>query len=124
LREGTALPVTGSGTGRVFLAHLQKSLTREFVQQERALADEEGFRLWSDAELAAEISKIKSVRVYWTAEAIFPGSIGVAPVFESNGDLHSVITLIPPRGQNTKAARQRLTGLLEAKLDVLAAELS
>jgi DNA-binding IclR family transcriptional regulator len=124
LREGTALSVTGSGTGRVFLAHLQSSLTRDFVRQEQEQADDEGFRLWSDAELDAEIARIRSARVYWTAEAIFPGSIGVAPVFESNGNLHSVITLIPPRGQNTKAARQRLTGLLEAKLDLLAAELS
>ncbi|MES2415644.1 MAG: helix-turn-helix domain-containing protein [Pseudomonadota bacterium] len=124
LREGTALPVTGSGTGRVFLAYLQESLSRDFIQQERELGEEEGFRIWSDKDLAAEIAKIRSERIYWTAEAIFPGSIGVAPVFESNGNIHSVITLIPQRGQNTKPARQRLTRLLEAKLDMLAAELS
>lgn len=123
LREGAALPVTGSGTGRAFLAYLQDSLTRDFVRQERDIADEEGFRIWSDKDLAAEIEKIRSARVYWTAEAIFPGSIGVAPVFDSGGNIHSVITLIPPRGQNNKAARQRLTTMLEARLDMLTAEL-
>lgn len=124
LREGTALPVMVSGTGRVFLAYLQRSLTADFIRQERDLAEEEGFRRWSDKDLAEEITKIRAGRIYWTAEAIFPRSIGVAPVFDANGDIHSVITLIPPRGQNTKIAHQRFTKLMEAKLDMLAVELS
>jgi DNA-binding IclR family transcriptional regulator len=124
LREGAALPLCGSATGRVFLAYLPSSLTRQLVKAEMASNLEEGLAAWSEQKLSSELEKIRANRIYWTSEAILPASLAVAPVFEASGKLHSVFVVIRKRGQNKKPELQRLQKLIESKLDLLALELT
>jgi len=124
LREGAALPLCGSATGRVFLAYLPSSLTRQLVKAEMASNLEEGLAAWSEQKLSSELEKIRANRIYWTSEAILPASLAVAPVFEVSGKLHSVFVVIRKRGQNKKPELQRLQKLIESKLDLLALELT
>lgn len=123
LREGTALPVAGSATGRVFLAYLPPSLTAELVRAERRQVPGEGFRAWSDEELAAEFAVIRSQPVYWTTNAILPGALALAPIFDAGRQLHSVLAVVPPRGQST-ADKKRLLAVIEAHVQRLGEELS
>jgi DNA-binding IclR family transcriptional regulator len=124
LREGTALPVCGSGTGRVFLTYLPAAATKGFVAAERKLAEEDDLRVWSDADLTEEARKIRAGPVYWTGEAILPGAIAVAPVFDAGGDLHAVLAVIPGRGQNKEAERGKLVQLIASTVASLSGELT
>jgi DNA-binding IclR family transcriptional regulator len=122
LREGTALPASGSATGRVFLAYLPQTLTKDVVDHERKLAPGESFRCWSDEELAAEFEVIRAGKVYWTRDAILPGPLALAPVFDAEHHLHSVIAVVPRRG-GSELEQKRLVALLETQIDRLAREL-
>ena len=124
LREGAALPLCGSATGRVFLTYLPSVVTKALVKAETAINIEEGLPVWTDERLAAESEKIRASRIYWTSEAILPASLAVAPIFDSSGKLHSVFVVIRKRGQNKKPELQRLQKIIESKLDLLALELS
>jgi DNA-binding IclR family transcriptional regulator len=124
LREGAALPLCGSATGRVFLAYLPNSATRQLVKAEISSNLEEGLPVWTDQKLASELEKIRANRIYWTSEAILPASLAVAPIFDVSGKLHSVFVVIRKRGQNKKTELLRLQKLIESKLDLLALELT
>lgn len=123
LREGTALPLCSSATGRVFLAHMAASVSKPFIKDEVALAVAEGRPTWSQERLEREIEKIRAARVYWTSEAILPASLAVAPIFDAAGKLHSVFVVILRRGQTKKPEVQRLQQQIEHRLDLLAREL-
>lgn len=124
LREGAALPLCGSATGRVFLAYLPSAVTRQLVKAEIASNIKEGLPVWPEQKLASELEKIRANRIYWTSEAILPASLAVTPIFEASGKLHSVFVVIRKRGQNKKPELQRLQKLIESKLDLLALELT
>jgi DNA-binding IclR family transcriptional regulator len=123
LREGTALPVCGSATGRVFLAHLPASQTKELVRAERAIAARQSLRIWTDAELQSECDKIRAAKVYWTKEAIIPGLLAAVPILDSNGELNSIITLLPKTAEDGDREAQRVEKILESHADRLAREL-
>jgi DNA-binding IclR family transcriptional regulator len=124
LREGTALPLCGSVTGRVFLAYLPEAMTKGMVDAERDLATADGLRVWSDAELAEETRRIKAGPVYLTAEAILPGAVAVAPVFDARHVLHSVVTVVLGRGQSQASERERLLQRIAAAVQGLSGELT
>lgn len=124
LREGSALPISGSAVGRTFMAYSPASMTEDLLRVEREHRQEEGGRIWSDKELEREFKRIRSSRMFWTSEGILPDLLAVAPVFDAQGHLHSVIAAVPRREQRSQVEQDRLKALLESHLDRLAVELS
>jgi DNA-binding IclR family transcriptional regulator len=124
LREGTALPLQGSATGRAFLAHLPSAATQSLLAQERALEREEGTATWSKAELARELEAIRGAPIYWTRETVVPGTLAVAPIFGERGTLHCVLVVIAQRGQAAEAQRGRIEKCLLGWKELLAKELA
>jgi DNA-binding IclR family transcriptional regulator len=123
LREGTALPLCASATGRTFLAYLPAGWTGELLRRERELPAAEGFRAWSDEALDAEAAAIRAHKVFWTTAAILPGPLALVPVLDANRELHSVMAVLPRREHSKPAARRQLNTLLEAQADRLARDL-
>src|SRR5690606_15582590 len=123
LREGSALPLCSSATGRTFLAYLPKTQTRDLLRSERALRHDAG-RSWSDQELEAEFAVIRAKRVYWTSDAIIPSTLMIAPVLDTRQELHAVLAVLPRHDQRSPADLEHLRSALATKLAHLALDLT
>jgi len=121
-RVGAALPLAHSGTGRVFLAHLPSARTAPLLRKERAAARADGQEFPSDASLARVCAEIRASDIYWTRNAVLPGTVGVVAVLRKPGDPLCVITAILPPGQASDKRKAQLAAQLLAARNLLQKE--
>jgi DNA-binding IclR family transcriptional regulator len=114
IRVGSVLPLCTSATGRAFLAHLPDTVTRPFIERERAEALRDGLDDPYSEALIEEIQQIKSMPLYVSRKAIIPGLAIVAPLFDARGSLVCMLTALAPRGAtDTEAQSQLLNDLTQ-----------
>lgn len=119
VREGSNLPLLTSATGRVFLAYMPSADTRAFLRRERTA--------WSQARGKfpdAAAIKILCAQVRQDGMARSSGGTGhdalAAPVFDHNGALCFVVTLLSAAG----TADLTYTGRISGQLRTATVELS
>lgn len=112
LRLGTALPLSQSATGIVFLAHLPERATRDLLETELELAAREGVPV-SMERVREEVAKAKAEPIYWSANAVITGTAAVLPLMDDRGNLTCAITTIMPRGHASPKTVARLQADLE-----------
>lgn len=109
LKLGTALPLSQSATGVVFLAYMPEEATRGVLARELEMAAHDGVEVQLDR-LNAEVEKARTSDVYWSVNAVITGTAAVLPLLNERGQLACAITTIMPRGSanpETKEALQR-----------------
>ena len=116
LRIGSSLPLCGSATGRLFLAHLPKLMTAGLLANERAMAKAAGLQLPSERELDDELRKIKSSLIYTTHQTIAANITfaAVGPILDRDKRLFSAVIAVPPVRPGNAAANRVLVAELEA----------
>lgn len=91
---GSVFPVLTSATGHVFLAHLPKSMTREVVQAETAAVRRQG-RPVDARQVEALCEQIRANGVAQEqGHYVSAVSALAAPVFDYQGDVAAVVTLL------------------------------
>lgn len=119
LKVGTAVPMVGSATGRVFLAYLSRQDTEALVANEResAAADELAFP--TEKQIEEIVSGVRSEAVYWTRDAIVPGAAAVLPLFSREGELVAAIMQGMPPGKTGAAAKSAVISALTEAMETL-----
>lgn len=112
LRLGTALPLSQSATGIVFLAHLPEAVTQDLLDTELEQARQEGVDV-SMSHVRAEVERARREPIYRSVNAVITGTAMVLPLFDQPGRLACAITTILPRGHADKAAVDELRAQLE-----------
>lgn len=113
---GSIVQLLRSATGRLFLAHMPRNLTRAQVDRELAgiasYVPGEKTRTWDDVEQLIE--KVRADRVGSTHEDLMPGVSAIAaPVFDHQGTLLAAIMQMGPSGQIHSQSRPASKKLLE-----------
>lgn len=109
LQVGSTLPVVNSATGRVFLAFGDKALCDEQARKERRAL---GRRPGDLAAIRSEVSRYMSAQVQGE---LIPGlRAQSAPVFDLQGRLLFVITIIANDGFSTTGDAEAMTALRAA----------
>ena len=113
---GSVFPLMSSASGHVFLAHLQRAITRPFVQKEspRAKARGEGRSTTDLEKLCQQVREDGYAAVH--GHYVSNLSAIAAPVLDHQGGLAAVITLIfrePPGQVITPAPEEIARALLE-----------
>jgi DNA-binding IclR family transcriptional regulator len=120
-RLGSVLPLLGTASGRVFLAFLPRASTQTFL--ERELSDE-GRRgtggIDTVDKINAMVHDIRQRRMCITRGDIFASlSALAAPIFDCDGSLVAVVTIVSLHGRMDKALLQaRSSDLLRAADEV------
>jgi DNA-binding IclR family transcriptional regulator len=92
VRIGSALPLTSSVIGRVFLAFMPGAMTRPLVAAEQRVR---GPGVPDKRELAALLADIRTRKVSWAHSPLLPGVDAIAaPVFDYRGKLAAVICAV------------------------------
>ncbi|WP_417583505.1 IclR family transcriptional regulator [Pelagibacterium sp.] len=121
LKLGTALPLSQSATGLVFLALMPEDETRQLLEEELALAAGEGIDI-SQEWLRSELDKVRSQDVFWSVNAVITGTAAVLPIFDESGGLACTITTIMPRGHansETRTTLNRVMAEVRARLRIV-----
>lgn len=118
LREGTALPLCNSATGRTFLAYLPTNLTDDLLSKELSNSIVNRQDKWNKKNLADELKIIRDEKVFWTDETILPGPLAIVPLFDSAAELNSVLAVLPHRDITTEE-KKKLKKILEVKSNQL-----
>ncbi|NYT67234.1 IclR family transcriptional regulator [Pusillimonas noertemannii] len=121
-RVGAALPLVHSGTGRVFLAHLPAARTAALLRKERTAAKADGLTFPSEASLAQVCADIRANEIYWTRDAVLPGTVGVMAVLRKPSDPLCVITAVLPPGKAGDKRKEQVAGQLVAARNMLQRE--
>lgn len=113
---GSIVQLLRSATGRLFLAHMPRNLTRVLVDRElagiAAYVPNAKMRTWEDVEHL--IDTVRTERVGSTHEDLVPGVSAVAaPVFDHQGALVAAIMQMGPSGQIYSPERPASRKLLE-----------
>lgn len=114
LREGTALPLCSSATGRTFLAYLPENFTNDLLSSELSNSAINSHSKWNKQTLNEELAKIRDEKIFWTNETILPGPLAIVPLFDSTAELNSVLAVLP-RSDISHDEKKKLKKLLEAK---------
>lgn len=86
LSAGSALPVLGSATGRVFLAYLPQRQTEKFVAREAQGSREDPARL---------MSEVRATGLAQVTGSYIPGlSAAAAPILDAHGEATAVLCLV------------------------------
>lgn len=105
---GSIMPLLTSATGHVYLAHLPTAMTRELTQAETALARKQGqaIDMRAVAAMCAEVrrSGLAQEQGHYVARV----SAIAAPVFDHQGNLAAVMTLLMRRVPGTTTAHADL----------------
>lgn len=111
---GSILPLLRTATGRVFLAFLPRALTQPFVERELAAeARPSGTGIASAENVEKLIAEIRRRRLCVTRGEILAGlSALAAPVFDFDGRIVAVITILGIQGRLEK-------GLLQSRAEAL-----
>lgn len=111
---GSIFPVLTSATGRVFLTHLPKSMTREFVRAESALMRRQGREIGAK-QLKAICAEIREAGLA-QEQGHYVNSVSAlaAPVFDYQGDIVVVMTLLFRRELGMATNHQSLADALLA----------
>lgn len=114
LRVGSTLPLSGSASGRMFLAYLPVSTTAAVLKKEREMAKAAGLKVLSDRELEVELRKIRSSLVYTTNQTIASNITfaAVAPILDHDKRLFSTIIVIPPADRISRELIPAVEGLV------------
>ncbi len=111
VRVGSVLPLGESAIGRVFLAHLPKPMTQPVLKRQRQLA---GLKGDASSLTEAELVRIRSSPFIHLSSAMIAGVDAVAaPVFDAEGNLSSVISLLAPHQALIGSAAARLCRQVE-----------
>ena len=106
IRVGSSLPVVGSTVGKVFLAYLPKAITKIMVKKERQATETDQ----TDEQLSLLLDEIRETKWCGSASALIPGiDIIAAPIFDLQGSITSVVSLIGPHQYFKGAQLKKLT---------------
>lgn len=113
---GSIVQLLRSATGKLFLAHMPRNLTRAIVDRElagiAAYVPNEKVRSWDDVEQL--IQSVRTARVGSTYEDLAPGVSAVAaPVFDHQGTMIAAVMQMGPSGQIHAPAHPASRKLLE-----------
>lgn len=106
VRIGSVLPLGESAIGRVFLAHMPKMVSQPVLKRQRQLAGLAGDRASLSEE---ELDQIRSSATIHLTSAMIAGVDAVAaPVFDVEGNLSCVISLLAPHRALVDGGADRL----------------
>lgn len=98
LSHGVTLPATRSATGQVFIAFLEKSLTRDIIKKELEQNRRNTglkFGPQSKAELEQIIDSVRRHGAAWVDVSVVPSLKGVAvPILDPDGFANAVIAIV------------------------------
>jgi len=94
LRLGRTLPLIGSATGRIFLAHMPAALTRPVLAQQ---TDSSGSQATSLRKIEAMVAEIRKSGFAAIDGSVVPGLRAIAaPIFDMQGQLRACMALVSP----------------------------
>jgi DNA-binding IclR family transcriptional regulator len=112
LRLGRTLPLMGSASGRIFLAHMPEALTSPTLAQETGPAGASGV---ASAKVKAVIDEVRSAGFAAIDGSVVPGLRAIAaPIFDLQGDLRACMALVSPSQALVDVASPAITALVEA----------
>lgn len=115
LRLGRTLPLMGSASGRIFLAHMPNSLTRPVLMQEAAST---GAASPGPRKIKAMIDEIRSSGFAAIDGSVVPGLRAIAaPIFDLQGELRACMALVSPSQALVEVPSVALGALIEAARD-------
>jgi len=113
---GSFIPLLATSSGRVFLAHLPRPMSRRYLNQELAQAPANGKSLHKQ-DINGLIADVRDKGYAYTTSRSTPGLSQIeavaAPVFDSQDQLAAVIALFDAPGAITKRNKQVTDALLQ-----------
>jgi DNA-binding IclR family transcriptional regulator len=123
-RIGFVLPLFGSATGRVFLAHMRPSETTPLLKAELAEAKRQG-RPVAQADVDEATRTVRARGLSYTQSMVNVGLAALAaPVFDFSEKICGVLTLIGPSGALSSDENGATANALRASAATLCARLS
>jgi DNA-binding IclR family transcriptional regulator len=117
-RIGSTLPIADSSVGRVFMAYLPSSVTRQVLQAQRRFGESSDYH---EDELLAIVERVRADGLATTTNAVLLGQIvTAAPVFGPDGTLALTLAAVVP----SRFASPRVRSTVEAQLRETATRLS
>jgi DNA-binding IclR family transcriptional regulator len=112
VRVGFSLPLTGSATGRVFMAFGNPEWVKQCFKMERQIGSSRSKTL--SALEASDIEKAVRSRGFAKTEGLLnPGHAALAaPIFDHDGNLAGALTLLGPASDFDKVTEAKLSKLL------------